>query len=699
MNLVRISRIAGAILAVGLGTDHVRAGAAAAYQQSARPQPTPLVFGSGVNVVAVPVFVTDKAGRAVGGLSAADFEVEDNGKKTPIVAFQAVDVDDPPSTETVADLPLAVRAAARRQFLLLIDLKFNSLRGVAEVRKASAAFVRESLAPGDLVAAAISSATGMKVLTNFTADHEFVAKAIEGSRSGLNLATDPLGLGNSAPPSGKAEIDELMSDLETQEREFAADQVSHAANAFLNNAVALVQALAPLRGRKQLVLLSASFGEGVWMPTTASYPGTSPSTRATSADANRQTMEKLFKEAGAADVVIHTVDLNGIGGPMNLQQQSAASGAADIRSIGAGSGTGTLVALSHNTGGTYVRPRNDFKNALDEMERVSRRSYVVAFEASADKGGKPNRLKVRVRRDGLTVSHRTTYRLAETAAPRDANGIRLLAAETLAKGLTEGSLRVNIATLPYRDREGKAAVHATVQIDGPALVEAAKGTELAIQIYGYAFEKGRVADSIALNTSIDLTKMGADIRRSGLRVVTAFPVTAPSLDVRFFVRAGTGGAFGSAEQSVATPPSAEDPRWISTPIFLLSRVGNIAIPFQPAGRPRIDIPFRLGSEAFVPDAAPVITTGHAREVCAFVWPATGSAPLEVSGSLVSGGGSTLSVRVDGLRVVTDPDGFDRYVATLHTPDAEPGSYVLRLKFTEPGSNRSTATEAPVRLER
>ena len=44
-------------------------------------QPTPQtpVFGSDVRVVAVPVFVTDKGGRAVPGLSAADFEIEDQG--------------------------------------------------------------------------------------------------------------------------------------------------------------------------------------------------------------------------------------------------------------------------------------------------------------------------------------------------------------------------------------------------------------------------------------------------------------------------------------------------------------------------------------------------------------------------------------------------------------------------------------------
>lgn len=673
---------------------------AAVRTQGGGQPPKPLVFGSGVTIVAVPVFVTDKSGRSVGGLTADDFEVEDNGKKTPIVAFQAIDVDAPPPPETIASLPVGAQAAARRQFLILVDMEFSTLRGLAQSRRAAAAYVRETLAPGDLVAAATSGKTGINLLTNFTADHEYVARALEGGKVQNDRVTDPLGLGTGSPPSGRrAEADEATAEIEAQERDFLEDVRSHDAHAFLTNAVSLVKLLAPLRGRKQLVLMSASFPESVWMPATASYPGSNPATRQTNPDENNRTMKELFREAAAADVVIHAIDLNGLEGPMDLSQQIAATGAADVRSTGgARSGQGTLVALAHNTGGTYVRPRNDFERALADMDQVSRRSYVLAFEAAADKPDQPRKLKVRVRRDGLTVSHRTTYTLAASNAVTATEGAKLQAAEAISKGLTEGPLQLDVVALPYQDAEGRPVVHAVLQVGGPALTEAAQGATLPLQVYGYALDNGRVLDSIAMNGSIDLAKAGADVQRSGLGIVTAFPVSAPSVDLRFFVRAGSAGAIGSLEKSVPAPDTIEA-GWISPPMFTLPRAGHFAIPFQPSGRPRIDVPFRLGEEAFIPDPAPVLTRARPREVCVFVRSrSAASEPLEVSGEFRQGGGAAKPLRAEGLRIVKDRDGFDRYVLTVRAPELVPGAYVLRLKFTDPETARSRTTEVAVRLD-
>jgi hypothetical protein len=77
---------------IGLGVPLVCWVAFTATALPQTPQEAPPVFSSEIALVAVPVFVTDKSGQAVAGLTAADFEVEDGGRRVPLAAFHAVDV-------------------------------------------------------------------------------------------------------------------------------------------------------------------------------------------------------------------------------------------------------------------------------------------------------------------------------------------------------------------------------------------------------------------------------------------------------------------------------------------------------------------------------------------------------------------------------------------------------------------------------
>jgi hypothetical protein len=470
-----------------------------------------------------------------------------------------------------------------------------------------------------------------------------------------------------------------------------------------------VKQLAPLRGRKQIVLLSDGFAEWAW----ASAPSW-PVSAADSASFARVSdspegepllgrMEAIFREAGQSDVVIHTISLNGNAEARGGQQPQGA-GLDNMlsvrRAFNQNSGRSTLASMAENTGGRFILPTNDFGKALDEVDRISRHSYVIAFEATdpADPSHTPRKLKVRVRGTGLSVSHRASYATNAPAKTLDAQSIGVQAREAISKGLTGGPLRLHLATLPYRDLKGKASVHAVLQIDGVALAEAAQGKDLAVQVYGYAMAQGRVLDSMALNTSVDLSRFGAAVRNSGIRVITAFPASSEPLDLRFFVRTGASGVTGSIQRNVSMPSFAPDEAVLSAPIFTVPRAGKVVVPFQPANRPWIKVPFQSDGEPFVPDASAVLTPGRAREVRVFVWPArkAAAAPLVVTAEMTKAGENPLPLHLESPpRVVSDLDGFDRYIFVVTPPGSASGAYTLRLMFLDLESGVTSHTETAV----
>ncbi|MEO8359898.1 MAG: VWA domain-containing protein [Vicinamibacteria bacterium] len=401
---------------------HVANSSLAAAQTAGTQKTDPPVFKTEVALVAVPVFVTDKSGKSVAGLTAEDFELQEDGKRVPIAAFQEIDVDARPSSNSIPmvmtvaspDASASIQSVSQRQFLIVLDTEFSPPFSIPLARKAATAFLRKSVAPGDLVAAAVSDPSGIKVLSNFTSDHESVARAILSGR--VPNARIPASLDSTEETihSGNPRLDEqidaekaLLSDVERGSYQPGVD-------AFLENMSSLVQRLARLRGRKQMVLLSGGFAEGAW--------DAPPSRDAGGPDLIRSLMWKLFREAGEADVVIHTINLNGIYGlPRNwLEKQSVSS------SSGGSGGTwknhtvgrDTMAVIAINTGGLFVRPTNNFGQAFREVDQVSRHSYVLAFQAPASSTpeNRQRRLKVVVRRRGLSVSHRPSYSIAAPAA-------------------------------------------------------------------------------------------------------------------------------------------------------------------------------------------------------------------------------------------------------------------------------------------
>jgi VWFA-related protein len=680
----------------------------------------PPVFGAEVRVVAVPVFVTDKAGRPVADLTAADFELQDDGKKTAIVAFLPVDASEAAAGGEAGSL---VQAAARRQLLFLFDLTFSTPGGIVRARQAAAAFVRESLTPSDLAAVATFSQKGVDVLVSFTPDRAQVEGAIHGlgvvesqarMRDVLSIAYD-LGLPRwgpgIGPPPADTRADPMAEYLLQMARALArSDQAQYRqrVEGFLAGLDVLARTLDSVQGRKQVILLSAGFDSTVlggargqesqeaadavlsgrlWEVQSDRYFGDSQA---------RDALDQLFRSVARTDTVIHTVDITGL----------AAGGAVDEKlpqPIGAG--RDTLALLANNTGGQFVGGTNDLKGGLDELLERSRRFYVLAFEPQTanDKPDRVRRLKVRVRGDGLTVSHRRGYVLTKSKGAASPASGTLVAAEAIAKGLTGGPIRLHAVAVPYRNARGALSLPVILQADGPALVQGASSKELSLEVFGYAFDaEGQVRDVVTLSPVVDLGAVKARLEGKGLQVITAFAVPSGPVDLRFFVREKSSQRTGSLRLRVEMPASDGDGVVLSPPLAMDDPSTRLVVTAPSRSLPRLEIPFRLAEAPFTAEPRPTLANGVARDVCVMAWGggirSDRARDVEFESELVDASGSSHDVPLDVSRLVPDADGVGRYVLTLRPKGIAPGAYLLRMSLYDPASGATGSSELAVQIQ-
>lgn len=662
-------------------------------QERATPKP---VFGVETTLVAVPVFVLDKSGKAVPGLRASDFEIRDQGSPVSIAAFEAIEAGEPMPLPPKWATASVVQTAAPRQFVFLFDLQFAKPAGLMRARDAAARFVEASMNTSDLAAVATFDRSGLKFLTSLTPDRAYLNRAI--SRLGLvhteAFDTDVLGLGGDAPSPSGGSSDSLGVSAADMASGFEAKRDREGLQGFWDyrqrsvDFVAqldhLARLLGVLHGRKQVVLFSAGFDPETWR---VRFWDTNEDV------AIRARMDELFKELAAADVVIHSLDVSGLESGMSVKE------GAQARSPG----QQTLAAFALNSGGRFIKDTSDIGDGLRQVLDTSRYYYVLGFQpAPSGKAGNGLRsLKVRVLREGLSVSHRSGYRLSGADVTRDPAARRWQAAEAVAKGLTGGPLELRVEAIAYLGTDHVPFVPAVLEIDGRALATRAAGPELKLEIYGYAMAGGRILDGFALSPTLDLRKVADRVQSKGLQVITTFAAIEGPVDLRFFVRDAGSGLWGSARYRLHVPAFAADELVASPPLVVDDPASRIVIPFASRGRPQLEIPFRLGETRFVPEPLPRLAAGRPREVCVLVWrgrPNPDRAPLKLSAELRSAAAAPRAVTVTRPpRVVSDADGFERYVFELVLPEGLRGRCTLRLTLEDPSTGAATASEASLEL--
>lgn len=378
-----------------------------------------------VEVIQVPVYVVGPDGNPIRGLKKSAFEMYIDGYPKPIDYFDEVDV----ATPATADDPRPERE--RRLYLLLFDLSCTAedCQGlpsrIARAQRAASVAVGQSHLDADLFSVATYTTNrGIQFATPFLRDRGAVRRAI--ATLSTSQVHDPLGLAVTKAEA-HAWMRESTTDIKDQvdaarasKDDFITDEIVSTLlggvanqdnirqplkrvieNQF-DNFREVAARLAGLEGQKHVMLFSQGFR------TELLHGATSMPAVGTANGFDGHLLQGLrlmcdaFQEAG---VFLDAVDIMGLRPDRDTSFNNDG-----------------LQMLAHNTGGEFVRNRNDFAVAITDLTKRQQVSYLLGFDRRDLVRG-----KIAIKVAGVPRGTHVTYRQGFGGPPaqNDVDPLRL----------------------------------------------------------------------------------------------------------------------------------------------------------------------------------------------------------------------------------------------------------------------------------
>src|SRR6266540_2632093 len=608
-----------------------------------------------VSVIEVPVNVLGKDGKPLAGLTAADFELYDNGKKQEITGFEAADLR-PPAAPGVNPLLKASPAAARRHWLLVFDLSYASPSGLIRAREGARSLVEKEMGPSDLAGVAtISIEKGWKLVENFTSDRVQLRYAVDTLglvKTGVRTS-DPLSfaflqpdLGQDTGPQSEKEaaIKEYFADNQRMVQSADDQRERGRITTHMGSLGQIAQVLNSVRGRKYVLFFSEGFESRMLMGNagqTAKPLGQTDATQDSAAEsliagqtwkidsdarfgssATRGFLETAMSGFRRSDVVLDTIDISGLRAEGEVTRKAA-------------SGADALFTMAKETNGDFIRNANQLSGDLKQLIERTDIVYVLAFQPKGlSKPGSFHELKIKVRVPASKISARSGYyepRPYRNLTPME----RVLASgDLLSGGGGLSQLPVHMLAAPFASTGKVAQVPVILEIPGKPLLEGDTSKVAGVLIYAYASDsRGVLMDYLTQEITLDLKLARAKLETGGIKYYGTLFLPPGQYTLRTLVRnASTGrSALSTAVLKVTTTPGGPPTAlsyFFQDPAAPWAMVKTNAKPNTPAAS--FEYPFAIGGDAFIPAALPVIKSGSPAQVAVVTYNFTpGSDPLQV----------------------------------------------------------------------
>jgi VWFA-related protein len=391
-----------------------------------------LAFGESldIQVVNVEVYVTDKDGKRVLGLTKDDFVLTVDKKPMAISNFYVVEGGTPrdiappaapaepevPAQIPAPPVPTAAEVPDEQKLHMIVYIDNYNLRPFSRNRVISAArsFLRSRLRPGDEVML-MTFDRKLKVRHPFTSDPELIANA-------LYELEDITGFGVHYDSDRKDILDMIYNDskeiYDVQGRVITyAESIFNDMSYTLNALTDQVDMLAGLPGRKAILYVSDGISlrpaEDIFYALNDKFHETGILADISRFDLSRR-YDSLVAQANANRVTFYTVDAAGLRSYsyLDASNQSVQGGAMIDQTHFANIQT-PLRMMAEETGGFAIVNTNNFSPMLDRMAEDFSNYYSLGFSpASSTASGRYHTIKVELKNKvkGRTIRYREGYR-------------------------------------------------------------------------------------------------------------------------------------------------------------------------------------------------------------------------------------------------------------------------------------------------
>ena len=548
-----------------LATVVLTATATATSPSAQQSQP---VFRSRLNLVSVDVIVRDKSGAVVRNLTAADFEVREEGKAQEITNFNFEEITDNAvpalrsadllagveeklteeskravSASTTAARPAETPTpmtsdmlAGRRLITIVFDVSSMQPEDVQRAVDSANKYVEEKMSPADLVAVATVGST-LSVLTDFTADRTKVASALNtiAYTDGTSTATADASTAATDETQATATDDTTVAD--------AAELDMFNNDVRLRALKTLAEALSPIEQKKSILYFSAGMQR--------------------SGQDNQVELRSAINAAVRANVAIYAIDTRGLQAVVPGGDARQASGRGQSLFSGRGvqqqfdqlaSSQDTLTTLSSDTGGRAFTDSNDFGEAFARVQRDMSAYYLLGYSSTnPTKDGRFRRIQVRVKRDGMRVEARAGYYAERDFGHTSKNDRESQLEEQMFAAVSATDLPVLVTGGWFRLSADKYYVPVSLTVPGSAVPVANSTDVVSLDVLGMVrdernFPVGRFRETLKLPPGTEKTL-------AGKQVLYQSGVTLPPgrFSVKVVVRENATGLMGTFEAPIVVP--------------------------------------------------------------------------------------------------------------------------------------------------